>query len=345
MKDAYYTPTVLAEKLISLVPENQINTVADFCVGDGQLLRAAESRWANATFCGTDICKDTLRNVRKAHPNWNLGLCDFLKTNSKNQCHVLRKCDQGFDLVVLNPPFSCIGGSKYTVELDGQFFDCSTAMKFTVEALRYLSNIGQLFAILPNSVAYSEKDARLVKYLREYHNFNVHQDTGQRHFENCASHVILISLKSAIVSDARHPYAVTVPNVSGIQVIRGRIQMHSLKNSKQKIIPLIHTTDLGDYRVHTPYRWVDKAAVVKGPFIAIPRVGNPNVSKVCMYLGQASFALSDCVVVLTTGNVNMLQTLHKHLVENWDRFKELYSGTGAKYITIKRIKSYLGMEV
>ena len=38
--DSFYTPSLLADKLISLIATKQVRRAIDFCVGDGDLLKA-----------------------------------------------------------------------------------------------------------------------------------------------------------------------------------------------------------------------------------------------------------------------------------------------------------------
>ena len=45
--DSYYTPPSLAEKLISFVVPSRISRAVDFCVGDGDLLKAVSKRYEN----------------------------------------------------------------------------------------------------------------------------------------------------------------------------------------------------------------------------------------------------------------------------------------------------------
>ena len=38
--DSYYTPPMLADKLVSFIASSHIEHAVDFCVGDGDLLKA-----------------------------------------------------------------------------------------------------------------------------------------------------------------------------------------------------------------------------------------------------------------------------------------------------------------
>jgi type I restriction-modification system DNA methylase subunit len=42
VNDSHYTPKKLADYLVSRIKKNNVKTVADFCVGEGELLKAAK---------------------------------------------------------------------------------------------------------------------------------------------------------------------------------------------------------------------------------------------------------------------------------------------------------------
>lgn len=87
-----------------------------------------------------------------------LGECDFKDDDSVNNVQFLH--DNTFDLVVLNPPFTCKGSVVEHLEFEREEFKVSTAMLFSMRVLRYLSERGGLYAILPISCVYSEKDKK-----------------------------------------------------------------------------------------------------------------------------------------------------------------------------------------
>lgn len=78
---------------------------------------------------------------------------------------------------------------------------------------------------------------------------------------------------------------------------------------------------------------------VKGNGVLIPRVCNPNVEIVVVYDGREAI-LSDCVVLLHTRTKKEALQLKRHIVKNWEEFKKIYVGTGARYVTMERLKTY-----
>lgn len=69
-------------------------------------------------------------------------------------------------MILLNPPFTCKGSIIEHVNLGEQDFKVSTAMLFLMRALRFLSDNGGLYAIMPISIIYSEKDKQAWNYLK-----------------------------------------------------------------------------------------------------------------------------------------------------------------------------------
>ena len=78
---------------------------------------------------------------------------------------------------------------------------------------------------------------------------------------------------------------------------------------------------------------------VRGNGVLIPRVCNPNVEKLVVYDGREAI-LSDCVVLLQTQTKKEAQQLKRYLVKNWEEFTKIYTGTGARYVTMERLRAY-----
>ena len=154
--DAYYTPNRLADRLIGHIAEVDIHTAADFCVGDGGLLKAVKRRFPETQCFGVDISKESIENLRKKQVDWTLGACDFMER--ENVAKLKGIGDRKYDLIVFNPPFTCKGSTLCRIEFDGHLFKCSTALMFLTEALGYLNEAGVMYAILPIGCLCSQKD-------------------------------------------------------------------------------------------------------------------------------------------------------------------------------------------
>ena len=138
--DSYYTPSPLADQLIAHVTASQVRNAIDFCVGDGDLIKAVAKRYHEAGLFGTDISSEALVKLKTNCPHIELGVCDFREDESVNNVQFLHV--NTYDLIVLNPPFTCKGSVVEHLEFEGVDFKVSTAMLFLMRALRYLSEDG-----------------------------------------------------------------------------------------------------------------------------------------------------------------------------------------------------------
>ena len=188
--DSFYTPIYLAEQLVGYIPECGIQTVADFCVGDGRLLAAAHQRFPNAMLFGVDIDQDVIKALKSQHRDWELRACDF--TNDEQVNIIIQK---EFDIILLNPPFSCKGSIINIIEFEGMTFKVSAAMMFIMKALRFLSRIGTMYAILPVSCVYSQKDRKAWNYLESKYNAYILAEHNRITFSGkCAPNIALVSI-------------------------------------------------------------------------------------------------------------------------------------------------------
>lgn len=340
--DAFYTPDGLAGKLLSFAVDTP-RTAIDFCVGDGGLLKAAEQRYNDIECFGIDISDEVVDNLAVRQPLWHLGQCDFRDAEALAKIPFLR--GKKFDLIVLNPPFTCRGSTINKVFIGEEEYHVSTAMSFLVGALSYLSDNGGIYAILPVGCVYSQKDRKCWQYLQENYHACVLSEVPKAYFNHkCTPNIVLVYL-------GRKPYpqvedqiakleAQTMVKLQGIS--RGRFSVCEMKKVKvgKKRLPYIHTTNMRNGElVDVAFTKEGIKESVKGNGVLIPRVCNPNVEKVVVYDGREAI-LSDCVILLHTRTKKEAVQLKRYLVKNWGDFKKNYVGTGARYVTIERLKDY-----
>lgn len=341
VRDLHYTPTLLAQHLISFVEKKDIFTVADFCVGEGELLLAAKKKWPEATLCGCDISEKTIASMRRTHPHWMLSKCDFLNSKSRNSSAILKK---KYDLVLLNPPFTCKGATIETVFFEGHKFHMSTSMAFFVEAIQYLKNQGVMYAILPQSIAYSKKDENIRLYLKEKYNFRILEERNNQEFEKCAPNIILASINERNVFPISDTIKRLDLKIEDLCIQRGNISMHEIKEVDDPSVYLIHSTNIRDNKIiNLEYKVDSVRSIIEGPALLIHRVGQPNEKKMCIINKGEVYALSDCIIGIKTLTLEDCHFLRELILKNWNIFSNLYKGTGAKYITIERLNSFLGI--
>lgn len=344
--DAFYTPEVLASKLLSFTVDTP-RTAIDFCVGDGGLLKAAELKYKNIECFGIDISDEVVNGLADRQPLWHLRQCDFRDAEALDKIPFMK--GKKFDLIVLNPPFTCRGSCINKVYIGKVEYHVSTAMSFLVGALQYLSDNGAIYAILPTGCVSSQKDRKCWEYMKnEYHACALSQIQKAYFNKKCTPNIVFVYL-------GKKPYPI-LGNLEGVnadfsniqvqRISRGRLSVYEMKHVKtgKKQVPFIHTTNMrkGEL-VNVGYTWHGVKESVKGNGLLIPRVCNPNVEKLVVYDGREAI-LSDCVVLLHTRTKKEAVQLKRHLVKNWEEFKKNYVGTGAQYVTMERLRAYFKIE-
>jgi predicted RNA methylase len=343
-KDAFYTPEWLAEAVISLSERRRANIVADFAAGDGALLRAAEMRWQSATIVAADLCDASVRRLRKKYKLWQCTKCDFLDLRSRARSNLLRSLLGQVDQIILNPPFSCRGGTSCAVNTPHGIMRCGRALAFLIAALEYLRPGGELIAVLPSNVLDSQKDRESFGYLRRDFHLTTHVATSSSDFSGCRVKYVLVSLtcrkKSlASYSEAESRRSSESNTQLHVRLVRGTSQMHNLPALGRT---LVHTTDMRDHKVELNghYGHPERPSVI-GPAVLLPRVGAPRIDKACIYLRRKRITLSDCVIGLQCESPEDARWLLAAFCKNLDCYTAMFSGTCAPYVTVERLSCLL----
>jgi tRNA1(Val) A37 N6-methylase TrmN6 len=341
-RDSHYTPTELADRLVSFIVKENVCLIADFCVGEGELLRAAKKKWNTAKFFGNDISGEAIQLLKKNYPDWTLEKCDFLNQKARNEKLFFKS---KFDVILLNPPFTCKGSTIHTINFDDLEFHTSTAMFFLVEAIKYLQEDGVLYAILPQSIAYSNKDEKIRAYLRKKYNFKIIEELKNQGFKKCTPNIILASINDVQSIDFDNAFKQINTGIKHLQIQRGSIGMYNIQECNKHPVSLVHSTNIRDNKiVDLEYKVRNTISYIRGPALLIHRVGQPNIKKVCIISSKEAYALSDCVIGIKTETMKDCKKLKEMITDYWNDFKNLYKGTGAKYITIERLKYFLNVK-
>lgn len=344
MKDSHYTPEILSDRLISYIDFTNIRTIADFCVGNGSLLKSAQKKKNEADFFGSDISKHVLEQLRKNNSDWHLSHCDFINAHSRNRSSIFKNNKNGFDLILLNPPFSCRGGTTYNVELNGTTYKVSTSMLFLVESIKYLSENGALYAILPASVAYSLKDSKVWSTLVSNYNLQILEEPDISNFKNCSPNVILVSINTKVLKEAPNDIKFLHHNLKELVLFRGKVCMQEINGTFSKGCFLIHSTNLKYNRiVDLSRKFEAKYSEISGPAVLLPRVGTPDRRKLCAIKKGECYTLSDCVIGIKVKEDLDAELLKTLLLDSWNSLERMYKGTGAKYLTLKKLGGFLNI--
>ena len=280
--------------------------------------------------------------MRKLHPRWVITHANFLQSESMEAAGIGKSYYDYFDLILLNPPFSCRGATCSTIDIDNQSFKMSTAMSFFALSIKYLSHEGTLLSILPASVAYSEKDKAIWSHLSINYNIQIVKPPHRARFNDRCPNIILVSIdrkKASICPRPEHKHF----DAPVIDVVRGKLSMPNVPQEDVGNLWLVHTCNLQKNSiVNVQHKISSINSIIAGPAVLIPRVGNPRIDKIVLIEKSKKYAMSDCIIAIKAASNANAKKIYDAIIENWDEFFKLYNGTGAKYTTIGKIKGFFG---
>ena len=349
--DRIYTPPYLAALMAKASrarpTQSEEFVVADFAAGSGELLLAAASVWPMATMVATDIDSRAVRNLREISDSWRTGVCNFLNPRSRQSSALLRSLIGHTNLVLLNPPFSCRGGKRVSGTSGGVTSKCSVGLAFVVNSIDYLAEGGELIAVLPEGSLTSEKDATTWNLLRRMGDTEVLKTNGLRTFARAVIRTVVVRFQKLHSCVRTEPSPVLNTRSAAceelhppVHIVRGTTKVSEIQRSPgySDSIAFIHSTHLRDFTISSHFEVrsrLGRCAV--GPMVLLPRVGQPKRSKVARHLDSNVFMLSDCVIALTCHSSESAEILWKDLQSNWSLLEQEYVGSGARYITIRRL--------
>ena len=127
-----------------------------------------------------------------------VGRCDLRNYRSRSSSRILKEIHGSACLMLLNPPFSCRGGTKYSVHLQGACIFASTAMSFLLTATKYVADNGHIASILPLGSLSSTKDQEAWEYLRRKYHVELVATYPKGTFPNSAATTALVRLSPLV---------------------------------------------------------------------------------------------------------------------------------------------------
>ena len=226
-------------------------------------------------------------------------------------------------------------------------------MKFVSNALKYRADEGVLYAILPSSCAYSQKDRKLWEYLVEKYNLKILATPNRMFWQDCSANIIIVSIGGRKKGEQIVENLYDFTKLPIKKIVRGHISPHEANYVEGRNgIRYIHTTNLQKSKIVNcnRVRLPQKRNEVRygkvrfqGPAVLIPRVCNPNIGKVCVYKYKSEFVPSDCVIVLCTRDIDDAILIANTIRDQWAHFRTIYQGTAAKYTTLERLMKLFNM--
>jgi hypothetical protein len=344
--DKYYTPLSIASKAFERANLSGRPVIcADTACGAGSLLAAAEDVLQTTHSLGIDSDPDTIRELRRARPNWRLFVGDLLKRNRAPSTD-FSDSTYGVDLLVLNPPFS-LGPRKYvTIKYQGQSLKCSVAMAHILRSLDLFKPRQGAIAVVPESLLFSDTDqnARELLY-QEFSIFNLFQ-IGICTFKGARVNSSFVQLSTTGAKPNSLPNVSTPRDVIPATIVRGSLQMHTFTRMKSGT-RVIHSTTLKLIAINGISAATDKTTIavkgrISGWMLLLPRVGTPREEAFHIFYSKDELQLSDCVIGMQFSTKLNAQNAEYRIRTNWISLVDLYRGTGARYVTVDRLLAWLG---
>ena len=353
--DSHYTPSAVANQLVEAANDLTPELIADLAAGNGDLLLAAERKWPAAKFLATDIDRNAIRRLLRLRPSWQLGCCDLRNKRSRRSCSALKDMLQSACLLLLNPPFSCRGGTRLLVDTSPNPIYASTAMSFLLQAIEYVADTGHVASVLPLGCLYNQKDAPAWDSLRTRFNVQTLGTYPMGTFPNSAANTVLVRLSPRQTSQPpslpmqRSADPPPIKTNLRIHLVRGCCPIHRLRPTETSSPVLVHYTDIKNGTVElNGRRGYGNYRRIEGPAILIPRVGAITTHKIALLESPSPVMLSDCVIALIPQDPNHVPLLKERLLANFTSLQEQYIGTGAPFITTHRLESFMksiGVEI
>ena len=344
--DSHYTPAEIAEIVAAHGHLRHSGIVADLTAGEGGLLAAARRRWPNAPIVATDVNPNAVARLRRSYPDWSSGRVNLLQERSRLRCRALRDLKEKISLLLMNPPFTSRGGSRNRVDVGDARVACGAALSFVLTAIQYLAPEGQMVAILPVGSLHNQKDAEAWRYLVGHFAVEILEHVGKRSFPRCTASSAIVRLSQRRTTkkkslDCEVPQLTSLPDLRGIEIIRGTCPVHSMP-SERRGPRLVHSTDLRNTTVIlNGHRGYGHYRCVNGPAVLLPRVGRLTPEKIGVLSSAQRVMISDCVIALKTERMANAKRLQETLHDNFDRLAEGYVGTGAPHVTLRRLQAIL----
>jgi hypothetical protein len=319
----------------------------DPAMGGGALLAALREAQPRSLLFGLDCDAAVVRRAA-TDERWTVGKCDFLSARSQSRSTVIRRArESGLNCILLNPPFSCRGGTRIPVGVPGSAdpVPCGLAMAFLLQAVSLLGVGGVVGAVIPTGSLHAWKDEEAWRLLRNVCDLEtqrlLHRETFGGYFASTA--LVRLEVQTRDAWTSARSLARTVPPVADVErvVLRGWVQMHSVASRQGPRVPLVHTTDLRSLTRIGALPTVRSRRSCRGAMVLVPRVGTLSREHIAVVASDEPIALSDCLFAIPCSTAAEAQELGEHLRRRWPDLAALYGGSCARYLRRDRLEGFV----
>lgn len=342
--DRYYTPEGVARSALERATLSYPTRVcADSTCGTGRLLHAANDVFGPVQCIGIDRDRKAIASLRQKNPNWILTVGDLLSERSYGAIFS-KIIPKHVDLLVLNPPFSHGKRKFVAINFRGNQLKGSVAMAHLLKSFEIFSPTQGAIVIVPESLLYSETDFEARSILAEDYSVRKIVDLESCTFRGARAHASIVQISSAeqeIVSEAPQ----SPERKIFISITRGGLPVHIMNQSRGGV-PYVHSTDIrkvvtgGTISCFRQTQDIAEGRII-GWSILIPRVGMPKRDLIRAVKIENPVQLSDCVIALEFTAKAAAKQVERRILASWDEFRKIYRGTGARYLTLSRLRTWL----
>jgi hypothetical protein len=344
--DRYYTPDSIAELVAAAIEAHTVTTCADTACGQGHLLKAVATRFPAVRCIGVDVDHRAVLHLRKARPRWTV-LHGNALTFPLTTLHRTGRA-KSIDVTVGNPPFSMYRSKAVMNPLVVSGRSSVALAHVTRDLLLLRPTFGGIY-ILPESCLATEVDESARRAIEATHRIEVLKRLQTTTFSHTRARTVVARITRRFGSDGRNT-ALASALFSDVDspnpVLRGGLPRHLARPSALGL-PYCHSTDLRDLaasggrsvRRLPRVKQISRGVLVPGEYLLIPRVGRPIRSQLRNIRLDRHVQLSDCVIAIKIAP----HEASRHLLEDAGlALQSLYSGTGAPYITVRRVLNWVG---
>lgn len=343
--DCYYTPRRLAKSVVRSLWLESPSEVLDSACGTGHLLSAAEEMFPRSRCIGIDCDGNAIATLRHTKPMWALVVGNSLRASTWEK-KVAGRAIAPAEALVLNPPFSMGFTKNQKVTAWNRAIQCSLAMAHLMSSLER-SSARVAVAIVPESLIYSERDSTARAVLERRYQVDVLRGLKSSTFRGARANGLIIRLEKRrvpAIPTTDECGVIGGPAGRQIEVIRGGLPVFQ-RNLCSGGVPYIHSTDLGILAKTRNSIGLDRVKAISrgtitGHVVLLPRVGEPKLNFVRAMTLKSDCQLSDCVIALRTACAGQAKVLEKTIRRRFEQLRDVYRGTGARYVTMKRVIAY-----
>ncbi len=195
----YYTESLFSSLLINQFSINSPKNIIDLGVGGGSLIKAALSRWENASYFAGDIDKKSVAKIKTELPTVNSFHLNTLKDDISNKLNLLKG---SVDIGVCNPPYLKIKNNiSHDLLFEGaNLVECkhlkiiTSDIIFLARNLEMLKEKGELGIIIPDSLVTGKNFFHLRNAILKEHNLKAIIELPEKIFSKteALTHILLI---------------------------------------------------------------------------------------------------------------------------------------------------------